>query len=135
MTNNSSPGQHVFENHQIKVEIVDGIMHAYYKPGLKLTLEDAKLIVDEKMKLCDGKDYPFVIHDGGVVSMDREARVYFSSDEGTRGISVAAFIETSVFSKMLINFFLKITKPKVKSKAFGNVEEALVWMRQQLGNQ
>ena len=118
----------IFENHQIKMEIKDGVLHAHYKAGLMLNLEEAKLLVEERMKLCEGKEYPFIIYDGGVVSMDRDARLFFSSYDGTKGISMAAFIETSVFSKMLINFFLKLTKPNVKSRAFNNVEEAMKWI-------
>ncbi len=119
----------VFENHQLKMEIKEGILHAHYKAGLKLNLEEAKILVDERLKLCEGKEYPFVIYDGGVVSMDREARIFFSSYDGTKGISMAAFIESSVFSKMLINFFLKLTKPNVKSRAFNNVHEAIDWIK------
>lgn len=122
----------IFENHQIKMEIVDGVLHAHYKAGLKLNLEDAKYLVSERIKLCEGKEYPFVIYDGGVVSMDRDARVFFSSYEGTKGISLAAFLETSVFSKMLINFFLKLTKPNVKSRAFNDVNEALDWINRNI---
>lgn len=118
----------IFENHQIKMEIKDGVLHAHYKAGLMLNLEEAKKLVEERIKLCEGREYPFIIYDGGVVSMDRDARLFFSSYDGTKGIAMAAFIESSVFSKMLINFFLKLTKPNVKSRAFGNVEEAMKWI-------
>lgn len=124
-TNNAK----VYENHQIKMEIIDGVLHAHYKAGLQLNLEDAKKLVAERIILCEDKEYPFLIYDGGVVSMDRDARVFFSSYDGTRGISMAAFIESSVFSKMLINFFLRLTKPNVKSRAFNDVNEALAWIR------
>jgi uncharacterized protein (UPF0261 family) len=119
----------IFENHQLKIEIIDDVLHAHYKAGIKLTLEDAKHLVSERLKLCKGKSYHFMIYDGGVVSMDRDARIYFSSEEGIAGILSAAFIESSVFSKMLINFFLKITTPKVRSKAFTNLEDAMTWIR------
>lgn len=118
----------IFENHQIKMELKDGILHAHYKAGLKLNLEDAQKLVAERMVLCDDKEYPFVIYDGGVVSMDRDARLFLSSYEGTKGIELAAFIESSVFSKMLINFFLKLTKPNVKCRAFNDVDEAIEWI-------
>lgn len=119
----------IFENHQIKMEIIDGILHAHYKAGLQLNLEDAKYLVSERIKLCEGKEYPFLIYDGGVVSMDREARIFFSSYDGTQGISMAAFLETSAFSKMLINFFLRLTKPNVKSRAFNDLDEAVKWIK------
>ena len=119
----------IFDNHQLKIEIEGDVLHAHYKAGMKLTLSDAKFLVDERVRLCEGKSYHFMIYDGGVVSMDRDARVYFSSEEGIRGILSAAFIESSVFSKMLINFFLKITNPKVRSKAFTNLEDAMLWIK------
>lgn len=122
------PAHRVFENEHVKMEIIEGIVHTHYKKGLKLSLNDAHRLVEEKIRFCGGNDYPFIFYDGGVVSMDRDARMYFSSEEGTRCISIAAFLETSVFSKMLINFFLKLTTPRVRSKAFNELEEAVSWI-------
>ncbi len=119
----------VFESDHVKMELIDGVIHTHYKPGLKLNLDDAKKLVSEKINFCAGKEYPFIFYDGGVVSMDRDARVYFSSEEGTQCIVIAAFLESSVFSKMLINFFLKLTKPRVKSKAFNSLDEAIQWIQ------
>lgn len=122
----------VFDNEQIRMEIINGVLHAHYKAGLKLDLNGARSLVMEREKLCGGKEFPMVVYDGGVVSMDREARLFFSSYEGTKGIIIAAFIESSVFSKMLINFFLRLTKPRVKSKAFNNTDEALDWIHRNI---
>lgn len=119
----------MFENEHIKIEIIDGIMHGTYKKGFKITLEDAKTIVDERSKLLDGKSVHAIIYDGGVVSMDKAARDFLSSDEGIHGLKSVAIIENSFFSKMLINFFLKLTNPKIQVKAFSNQEEALKWLK------
>lgn len=119
----------MFENEHIKIEIIDGIMHGTYKKGFKITLEDAKTIVRERTKLLGGKDLNAIIYDGGVISMDKAARDYLSSDEGIQGLKSVAIIENSFFSKMLINFFLKLTNPKISVKAFGNQEEALKWLK------
>ncbi len=119
----------MFENEHIKIEIIDGIMHGTYKKGFKITLEDAKTIVRERTKLLGGKDLNAIIYDGGVISMDKAARDFLSSDEGIQGLKSVAIIENSFFSKMLINFFLKLTNPKISVKAFGNQEEALKWLK------
>ena len=118
-----------FENNQIKMEIVDGVLYATYKAGFNLTLKDVQHIVQERVSLLHGSDLPVLIIDAGVVSMDKAARDYLSSDEGTQGIKVAAIIENSFFSKMLINFFLKLTNPKIKVKAFNDKDEALKWLK------
>lgn len=39
-----------------------------------------------------------------------------------------------MFSKMLVNFFLKITKPKLKVKAFDDSNEAIAWLHSQKVN-
>jgi len=121
----------MFENEHIKMEIIDGIVHASYKKGLKLTLADARKIVDERTRLLGGKSLNAIIFDGGVVSMDKPARDFLSSDAGIAGLKSVAIIENSFFSKMLINFFLKLTNPKIKVKAFGNQEDALKWLKTQ----
>ena len=120
-----------FENSQIKMEVVDGILYATYKAGLKLTLNDVQNIVKERLVLLEGKSLPVLIIDAGVVSMDKSARDFLSSEDGISGLKAAAIIENSLFSKMLINFFLKLTNPKLQVKAFGSLEEALNWLKTQ----
>ncbi len=122
----------IFENQQIRMEIKDEILFANYKAGLKITLGDAKSIVSERLKLLKGKILPNLVIDGGVVSMDKAARDYFSSEEGTSGLKSVAIVENSFFSKMLINFFMRITNTSIKVKAFSNQAEALEWLKKDL---
>ena len=119
----------IYENQQIKMEIIDGIIHAHYKAGLKITLPDAKTIVAERLKLLKSRVLPGLVLDGGVVSMDKAARDYFSSQEGIQGLKSVAIVENSFFSKMLINFFMRITNASIKVKAFSNEVEALEWLK------
>ncbi|MDP2174303.1 MAG: STAS/SEC14 domain-containing protein [Bacteroidota bacterium] len=123
-----------FENKIIKMEIIDDIMHATYKKGMKITLPDAQNIVNERINLLGGKILPTIVFDGGVVRLDKAARDFFSSDEGTQGIKCVAIVQSSMFSKMLVNFFLKITKPKIKVKAFDNSKDAITWLNTQKSN-
>ena len=118
-----------FENNQIRMVIEDGILYATYKAGLKMTIDDAKNIVNERLKILEGKSLPVLIIDSGVVSMDKSARDFLSSDEGILGLKAAAIIENSLFSKMLINFFLRLTNPKIQVKAFSNQDDALNWLK------
>ncbi len=120
-----------FENSQIKMELEDGVLFATYKAGLQLTLDDVQNIVKERLVLLDGQSLPVLIIDAGVVSMDKSARDYLSSEDGISGLKSAAIIENSLFSKMLINFFLKLTNPKLQVKAFVSHEEALKWLKTQ----
>jgi hypothetical protein len=119
----------VFENQYMRMEILDGILHTHYKKGISITLDIAIKCVDQKMKILDGNEYPVIVYDEGILSIDKASRDYFASDKGTQGLTASAFIKKSIFSKILIDFFLRISSPKIKSRAFTNVDEAIEWIR------
>ena len=68
--------------------------------------------VDAKIAFLNGQEYPAMIIDEGVISIDKPSRDYFASEKGIIGITFIAFIRKSFFSKILIDFFLKIIPPK-----------------------
>lgn len=119
----------VFENRHMKMEIIDGILHMHYKKDLVITLIVARNCVEEKLRFLDGNEYPTIVYDEGILSIDREARQLFASDAGTKGFTAFAFIKKNILSKILIDFFLRVSSPKIKSRAFTNPEEAMAWIR------
>jgi hypothetical protein len=122
----------VFETRYIRLHIQEGILIAYYKPGLHITLEVAKEIVQSRKEFTEGKSYPALVNSTGVVSIERAAREYFSSPEGTAGIKAAALIVNSPFSSFLGNFFLRVNKPGMPAKVFTREQSALNWLQQYL---
>lgn len=110
----------------------DGILVINYKPGLEITLDIAKDIVNDRMKLTEGKSYPGFLDGRGLKSLDKEAREYFSSEEGRKGVSAAALLVGSVYTAFLGNFFLTVTVGKVKipTKIFTKEDKALQWLQQ-----
>lgn len=119
-----------FENDLVRMEIRNGILFQYYKAGINFNLDVSKRIVKSRVDFLKGRNYPVVIVDEGIVSMDRASRTFFASDEGLKGVSKAAFVETSVFSHMLIRFFfLRMQKALIASCAFTNTREAINWLK------
>ena len=92
----------------------------------------ARKVVRERSELCSGKPYPALIMDAGLKQLDKDARDFFSSDEGTRGIKAGAMVASNQFNRFIGNFVLRITHDQSKTPArlFDSVEEALAWLEQ-----
>ena len=118
----------ILETPNFDVEIKNGILFAKYKS--KITLEIAKASVKARMELTLGKPLPVFIQMSDVKSADKDARDFFSSDEGTKGVKAGAIFVDSVFYSFLGNFFLQVTKPKIPAKLFTDKEKAIKWLEQ-----
>ena len=118
----------MIETPYLYFEIKEGILYATYKQGLTTTLEVARQMVQSRLEFIEDQSYPMLIRSQGIVSIDKSARDYFSSDKGVEKILAGAFILPSVFNKFLINFYLAITKPKVPNRVFTDEQEALKWL-------
>lgn len=120
--------QSIYENEHLKLEIRGEILEAVYKKGVKINKEVAESLVKARKAFTGNRQFLFLIIDEGIVSMDKPAREYLSSEDATDGIIATAFIQNSLYSIMLINFFIGITRHKIKVKAFTDKNEALNWL-------
>ena len=116
-----------FENKYCRLSIEDGILHFIYKPELSLTLDDAKVIVADRIKFQEGVTYPVYCDFRGVLKGEKEARDYLAN-EGSALISVVALQISSPVMKVILNFYLNISSPKVPTHAFTSKEEALKFL-------
>ena len=113
-----------------KFELKDGILIIEFKPDLEIDLKAAKQIVADRKKISEGKAYPGLGDTRYIKSATKEARAYFELEESQDGVSAGALLVDSVFSTLLVNFFLKVTRQKMPSKMFTNKEKALKWLEQ-----
>jgi hypothetical protein len=119
----------VQETPYIDFEISHGILIGTYKPNILITLKHAKEIVASRIAFMDGNDMPILILNQGIIKMDKDARDYLASAEGIKGLKCAAILINSNFISITVNFFLKVTKPKLLVKTFTDKEEALNWLQ------
>ena len=108
----------------------DGLLIATYKEGLQINLAVAKEIVSKRLQFTEGRSYPVLIYNAGVLSIDKEARDFFSSPDGIAAVQVAAIITDSAYKASLVNFFLRVTRPPIRVKLFQYDTKALAWLRQ-----
>ena len=116
------------ETQFVHYKLTNDILFFTYKSGSKITLAIAKEIVKTRLEYINGTAYPTLIKDHGLVSLDKEARDFLSSPEGSLGVTAAALMVHSVFNTFLGNFFLKVTQPKIPAKIFTDQSKALEWL-------
>ena len=116
------------ESKYVELDQVGQILVARYKAGIVINLDIAKIIVKERLDFTSNKDVPVLVLDSGLVSMDKQARDYLSSDDGVRGIRASAIILSSVINSMLVNFILKISRPNLPVKVFTERDAAEKWL-------
>jgi len=105
----------------------DGVVQLVWAPQVATGLEDAIAAADAMARLTDGRQAPLLVdtHDAG--PQDRAARMEFVR----RGdlVSAVALIVATPLSRMMGDFFLTVSKPKVPTRLFDDEESALAWLK------
>lgn len=116
----------------IEMELNEGMLYVKYKDNLKIDLEMARQIVASRLSYIENHVLPTFADTSGIASMDKEARGYFNSSEGEKGISAFAVLVKSAFSTFLANFFIKVNviNPPFPIKMFRTESAAIEWLSQ-----
>jgi hypothetical protein len=117
------------ENDFIKLWSDGGIIYGEYKPNVVIDLEAAKRIAADRISLSNGVDCPQLSYIDGLSSVTKEARDYFSKNDGIKHMKRLALITTSPISRIVGNFWLQISKPTVPTRLFANEDDALKWLK------
>jgi hypothetical protein len=118
-----------FETEYLWLEFKNGIARAQYKPGVKISLEDARTIVRQRLEQLGDRQYPALVKSTKIKLLDRAAREYLFK-EGIVNFKALAFIEKKSLEKMLGNAMLRISRPGIPCRIFSTEEEALEWLSQ-----
>jgi hypothetical protein len=119
----------LFINREMTLELENGIMISTFNLG-SLDLKTTQKIVEDRVKIMDGKLYPLVADIRSVKYSTKAARDFFASEKGCEGIIAAALLVNGSLGSMIGNFFAKISKPFVPTKVFSNEIEAKKWLAQ-----
>lgn len=118
-------------NEYVYNKIEGSIVIAKFYPGKTIDLNVAKKIVKDRLEYFNGKSYPVLIDclDLRSISFTKEARNYFSKEEGIKGINAAAFLVNTYLVQFTVNIFITFNKPQVPIHLFKSKTEALEWLR------
>jgi hypothetical protein len=114
----------------IHLSIQNNILVGAYKKRLKINLEAARQIVKDRICFVDNQKMAAMIITGKLVSMDKPARDYLASAEGTQGLLACAIVVKSHFSSFLGNYFMNVNKTSIPVKIFSDPAKAQIWLQQ-----
>ena len=120
------------ENHHATYHIRNGIMHITYKPSISIDLAAAIQIVGDRLKLQEGLSFPVLCDIRGIHEVNKSARDYLAI-EGSTLVTAVAFIVEPTVSKVLSEFYLRISSPPVPSQTFTNIDNARKFLDEYLG--
>ena len=110
----------------------DGVVQMTWASKAVIGLEDAVAAIAAMRELTGGRRSPLAVnlHDSG--SPSRPARVEFTSHEDL--VSDVALIVGTPLSRVMGNFFLRVTRPPFPVRLFDDEASALAWLRQSGGS-
>ena len=107
----------------------DGIVHVFYKENTTLDVELQNRTVKLFREITNNKKANFIFESDEGFYFTKEARENSIKLENDSPVNASAIIVTNLASRIIANFFIKVTKPKIRYKLFGTVEEATKWLR------
>jgi hypothetical protein len=114
----------IYAENQLK----DGIIYTRVNPDFFITLEIAKIIIQERYKLNNGISYPILVDISGVKGATKEARMYIASEEGSRYLKARAVLVKSKLQVIAVNFYINFDKPSIDTRLFFEEKEAVQWL-------
>ncbi len=115
----------------------DRVLEYHYRDGAVVDLAAAKQMVEKALEMVgDAAPCPTVVVAGGVKAVTRGAREFFAqSDENSTISSCVALVVTSPVARVIGNFFMGLNKPRIPTRLFKSVEEALPWVEKEHSRQ
>ena len=118
------------ETDYIKIWIAGGIIHTEFTPNLVINLEIAKEIVNQRKLYTEGLTYKAIVDISNLKKVELNARDYWASKESYACLSKLAIFSPSTLSKIIANFWLKVSKPYKPTKFFTNKTSAYMYLNQ-----
>ncbi len=119
----------VIKTKKAKMWMENGILRCQLFPNSEISLEFAKQIVEETLKLCKGKNVPILGDLSKAKFISKESREYLSGDEAMKAASSLANITRTPFSKVIGNFLIGLNKPPYPVRLFTSEEKAIEWLK------
>ena len=97
--------------------------------GARETLKDAKTNSKLGETITKNTDFAMLLDIRKLVSIDVEARHFYSANAETKNVGIA-MLTNSVVSTVVGNFFMGLNKPQMPVRLFTNKVKATEWLQQ-----
>lgn len=122
-----------YSNAYSDMKIEEGILVISYKPQLNITLEVAKICVEDRIKFSNGKMYPLVVYMNEMKEISKEAKTYLASDKWMHGVTAGAFIVENHMQRLIgsvfISLYVNMNEVQVPTKLFNTKSAAMAWAK------
>lgn len=106
----------------------DGIIYVFHKENVSLDVELQTRLVGIFKDITGNQKANFIFESDEGFVFTREARENSIKIDDDSLVEASAIIVKSLASRIIANFFIKVTKPKAKYRLFGNVKDAADWL-------
>lgn len=110
-------------------EIKDGILFIERLTRVQFTVENFRIITEDRLAYSEEFSYPVIIFGKDMISMDKAAREYMSGEGCVNKLSRAFVVEKSQ-GKLQLNFFINTYRQPIPVEIFDEMEPAIEWSKQ-----
>lgn len=107
-----------------------GILQVDFGPRGRLTRKAQQIVYEQHIKLAPNIKSPILVRCDYMLSTDREAERYASSEEIIAVIKAMAFVTKTPLANHLGEMFMWFSRPPYPVKLFTAEEKALEWLQQ-----
>lgn len=115
-------------SYKIHTNEYPNIIKVVFEDEHDFTLADAKELLEDLKKICNGKTYPILKIPGKYSSIDSDARKFISSIEGMQCSAAEALVTSYLPHRIIGNFYMNVNKPVKPTAFFDSEEKAVVWL-------
>ena len=110
-----------------------GFVVARIDRGATMELEDARECLRLTYEVAGRACRPVLVDMSGIRAETRDARLYFASDEAVALYAAVAIVVSSPVSKVIGNFFMRLTQHRRPTRLFNDETSAVDWLVEQVG--
>lgn len=105
--------------------IIENIVHR----GANVEVEDIHFIKITNTRLAEGDYYCVMLVQEELTSISKEAKELVASDSFVQKTIAHAIVVTSLAQRMVANIYMRVNRPKMRTRAFKTREEAIAWLQ------
>lgn len=108
----------------------NGVGHTHFKDNITMEIPEQLEHLKALIVLTNGHPTPFIVTIGKRVAISHEARENSILIEEQAPTNAVALIVLNLGYRLVVDFYLKINKPKTPYKVFTDKEKAIEWCLQ-----
>ncbi len=116
-----------YENDYVRYRIEQGTLYVVFKSGVAITLEKARVIVNDRLLIQEGNALVSLWNITNIRDIDKAARDYFAN-RGSMLLKASAIVHGNEKSALMAQFFIRVSKPRIPSATFENEAAALKFL-------